>query len=332
MRKIDAVLLSALIIYDYSAQSLADTETVNLGHSFTTEYKQEKNWMDSIAIASIDNTTSSDDENVYRGVTRIMPEKTQVESSTTISYHELANINTEAVEEVAVVSEAENVEAVTISIPDASLTDIAIEAPETEVTEAVAEVAEIASKYTMETVAVSEKQASVDPSQLDTDNDGVFDYEDKCQGTAGVARFEGCPVPDSDADGVNDEEDRCPYQAGTLENGGCAVVTETAVQVLSNEVTEAKPEAIYQNLMSFNFSDGTLVNKDFNKLLQFADELVRNSEKKLEITQFAENVNTSKIISYLKDLGVQKSQVVVITKVNEGGENLKDKINIELGN
>jgi outer membrane protein OmpA-like peptidoglycan-associated protein len=38
---------------------------------------------------------------------------------------------------------------------------------------------------------------------------------------AGLARYQGCPIPDTDQDGVNDEEDKCPTVKGTVENTGC---------------------------------------------------------------------------------------------------------------
>ncbi|WP_315821794.1 OmpA family protein [Paraflavitalea speifideaquila] len=41
----------------------------------------------------------------------------------------------------------------------------------------------------------------------------------------GVARYQGCPVPDRDKDGVNDEEDKCPDLPGTVANNGCPEVT-----------------------------------------------------------------------------------------------------------
>jgi hypothetical protein len=31
---------------------------------------------------------------------------------------------------------------------------------------------------------------------------------------AGIARYNGCPIPDRDNDGVNDEEDKCPDVPG----------------------------------------------------------------------------------------------------------------------
>lgn len=53
----------------------------------------------------------------------------------------------------------------------------------------------------------------------DTDGDGVYDKNDKCPDTPGLAEFNGCP--DSDGDGIIDEEDSCPDTAGLPEFNGC---------------------------------------------------------------------------------------------------------------
>lgn len=57
----------------------------------------------------------------------------------------------------------------------------------------------------------------------DTDNDGIFDKDDACPTTAGVAKYKGCPVPDTDGDGINDDNDKCPTVKGTAKYNGCPV-------------------------------------------------------------------------------------------------------------
>jgi OmpA-OmpF porin, OOP family len=57
----------------------------------------------------------------------------------------------------------------------------------------------------------------------DTDKDGINDEEDKCPTVAGLARYQGCPIPDTDKDGINDEEDKCPTVAGVARYQGCPV-------------------------------------------------------------------------------------------------------------
>jgi hypothetical protein len=57
----------------------------------------------------------------------------------------------------------------------------------------------------------------------DTDGDGINDELDKCPGQAGTAKYDGCPIPDTDGDGINDELDKCPNQAGTAKYNGCPI-------------------------------------------------------------------------------------------------------------
>lgn len=53
----------------------------------------------------------------------------------------------------------------------------------------------------------------------DTDGDGIYDKDDECPETPGLAEFNGCP--DSDGDGIPDKDDNCPDQAGPAEFNGC---------------------------------------------------------------------------------------------------------------
>ncbi|MCA0397654.1 MAG: OmpA family protein [Bacteroidetes bacterium] len=57
----------------------------------------------------------------------------------------------------------------------------------------------------------------------DSDGDGIRDDKDSCVGVAGLARYNGCPIPDTDGDGLNDEVDKCPTVAGTAKYQGCPV-------------------------------------------------------------------------------------------------------------
>lgn len=57
----------------------------------------------------------------------------------------------------------------------------------------------------------------------DTDGDGINDENDKCPTVKGIAKYQGCPIPDSDKDGINDEEDKCPNVAGVARYQGCPV-------------------------------------------------------------------------------------------------------------
>lgn len=57
----------------------------------------------------------------------------------------------------------------------------------------------------------------------DTDKDGINDEQDSCVTVAGVARYNGCPIPDTDKDGINDEEDKCKDVPGVAKYNGCPV-------------------------------------------------------------------------------------------------------------
>lgn len=59
--------------------------------------------------------------------------------------------------------------------------------------------------------------------EKDTDGDGIVDSKDKCPTVKGLAKYNGCPIPDSDKDGINDEEDKCPNVAGTAKYKGCPI-------------------------------------------------------------------------------------------------------------
>jgi len=56
---------------------------------------------------------------------------------------------------------------------------------------------------------------------IDTDEDGIFDKEDKCPTEVGPIENKGCPWPDTDKDTVADKDDKCPLVAGAVENQGC---------------------------------------------------------------------------------------------------------------
>jgi outer membrane protein OmpA-like peptidoglycan-associated protein len=60
-------------------------------------------------------------------------------------------------------------------------------------------------------------------AEKDTDGDGIVDSKDKCPTVAGVAKYDGCPVPDRDNDGVPDDIDQCPNVKGLAKYNGCPI-------------------------------------------------------------------------------------------------------------
>ncbi|MGN6437701.1 MAG: thrombospondin type 3 repeat-containing protein [Agriterribacter sp.] len=347
MRKIDAVLLSALIIYDYSAQSLVDSDASNLEQNFLSETTFQENKLADSYFS--DNLFAEGEDNTVRSVRHIPSPSGNATEGNTISYHELAKINSsytsnsEAtntnVAEVAANEAATETSASTVEISMPAATAPVAEAVETvaaeEATTEIAGTEATTVTYNVETVNTHNQPAAADLASFDTDGDGVYDYEDKCQGTAGVARFEGCPVPDNDADGVNDEEDRCPVEAGAAENGGCPVTVQETQPLVDAAATtnEAKEQtkniSRFTNLISLGFNGSVLSNEDFNIVLQFADVLIRQQEVKVEVSAAKDNTNINYLLTYLKELGVNNKQVIVSAK-GADGEMDRSKVYMQL--
>jgi hypothetical protein len=66
-------------------------------------------------------------------------------------------------------------------------------------------------------------EAAPVPVDTDRDKDGVLNDADKCPDVPGLAKYDGCPIPDTDGDGVNDELDKCPSVAGLAKYDGCPI-------------------------------------------------------------------------------------------------------------
>lgn len=337
MRKIDAILLSALIIYDYSAQSLVDSDAYNLGQALTSETNTSKEYSPSNALFS---ELPEGDNNTVRSVKHIHALPASATSENTITYHELANINPVAVNHtVADAAQPETVLSAENVIENTEAIAVTEAVSENEAVADETEAGHSTVTYAIEAVSTDKQAIAADPASLDTDGDGIYDYEDKCQGIAGVARFEGCPVPDSDGDGVNDEEDRCPAEAGAIENGGCplavqeeiqpAAVEETTLAVNSEAGNERNNIKRFSNEVSLGFNGAVLTTEDFNIVLQFADILIRQPEVKVEVSAAKDNTNINYLATYLKDLGVNTKQVVISNKGNVMDAD-RDKVYMQL--
>lgn len=113
----------------------------------------------------------------------------------------------------------------------------------------------------------------------DTDKDGINDENDKCPTVAGVARYEGCPIPDGDGDGINDEEDKCPAVPGVASNGGCPEIKEEVKQ---------KVEYAAKNIF-FNTGSAQLLKKSFKPLDEVVTILNENPTLLLDIEGHTDN-------------------------------------------
>lgn len=341
MRKLDAVLLSALLLYDYSAQSLVDSDILSLGNSVIERVGLQENNFAEDELADPLFLPASNENVITAENTELNPYTSSAPVKKNISYHALAKINSAAAT-VATESHYNNINApVRISTPDPFAADIAISetllsTPDEETTLTLS-VASVSSSFVAlsnsENIEVKDQLNEGNMQFADTDADGMFNFEDKCPGIGGVARFEGCPVPDSDADGVNDEEDRCPFVKGSDLNGGCAetesIVNTSATDNFSNDRPDA---ADYLTVVKFKEDSEVLSNNDFNIILQLADKIINNPGAKVDVFKSTDNSSTiqaNTILSYLRDLGVKDSQMNVTAR-DTGGNAMNAGVEVQI--
>jgi len=146
----------------------------------------------------------------------------------------------------------------------------------------------------------------------DSDNDGINDDNDKCPTVPGVERYQGCPIPDSDNDGVNDEEDNCPHLAGPASNHGCPLVDQS---------TQSKVDMMTKNIAWTTTRSYTLSTKSNKSLDQIASMLTADPNMKVTVATHTDNVGSdadNKTLSqsradavkaYLVSKGVNESQI-----------------------
>ncbi len=327
MRKIDAVLLSALILYDYSAQTLVDSDIMNMGSSYIVGTDNLYTGDLSDPLFPSNQLYSLDEDAV--SVREQSVASTAV--SKNISYHALAKVKAVATN-ITETQSGEILDMVQISMPD-PLIETAMALPEINRSLAAEQslmisTVDVSSSFTLlsdtRNIRVEDELKAADLQLSDTDGDGMFNFEDNCPSIPGVARFEGCPVPDSDGDGINDEEDRCPYEQGGVEQGGCPVIENQMIEIdaVNNAAVEEKELTKSSSTIKFDAKSEILSNTEFNILLQLADEVRNHSGSTIEITgtnaQDSEK-QVSVISSYLQDLGVENGQIHIAPATKKTG-------------
>lgn len=324
------ILLTALILYDYSAQSLVDRDIISFGKTLMAE---QNSMLDtkSVNLATGSSLNIVQEDSGAELIAKLVgsTDETSV-GENQISYHALANLNPVTAINANVAAE-EKIVAVHISTPS-PFVETTVAAPELSVPDAVetklsltlATVSASASPLLMsglEGIEVKDELTANGMQFADSDNDYMFDFEDKCPAIAGVARFEGCPVPDSDADGINDEEDRCPFEAGVAASGGCVLQEDLSINysTLSLDNTVVKTNTLL-TLIQFEEHSEILSTDDFNRVLKLADKVLNGAASGIELVQSADTHSAKKIntvTKYLKDLGVKDTQIIVAKKNSE---------------
>ncbi|HTN06396.1 hypothetical protein [Agriterribacter sp.] len=336
MRKIDVVLLSALILYDYSAQSLVDSDIINLGSSFIMENDSFRDTKLADRSFLPDHYDGAFGETDAEQVNQFDVPPTPV---TNIPYHVLAKINPAT---AAMQPENDNSSMVIhISTPDPFMEEaqmfsesMELAAEETTTALSAATVsASFNSLSSLENIEVKDEVNGGNIQFADTDADGMFNFEDKCPAVAGVARFEGCPVPDSDSDGINDEDDRCPFEAGSVAASGCSAEDGIHPIYTTNDVSSDQPDAsTFLTAVTFEKNSDVLSNSDFNVVLQLADKILSNAGAKVDIFKSADinsAAQANTVVRYLNDLGVKNVQINISAK-NTGANAFTGGVEVQI--
>lgn len=143
----------------------------------------------------------------------------------------------------------------------------------------------------------------------DTDGDGINDELDKCPGQAGTAKYDGCPVPDRDGDGINDELDKCPDVAGIAANDGCP---ET-----KGEVSDKLTRVVNTNAQNIVFTGTTVTlmtksNASLNNIVKILNE---NPDLKAKIEGHTDNAGDD---AKNMTLSTNRAEAVKTYLVNKG--------------
>ncbi|MCX6232827.1 MAG: OmpA family protein [Bacteroidetes bacterium] len=171
---------------------------------------------------------------------------------------------------------------------------------------------------------------------IDSDGDGIPDFQDKCPNVKGLAAFQGCP--DTDGDGIQDSEDRCPNEKGDKALKGCPDRDKDGVADIDDrcpdvpgikenkgcpEVKTEVKEVFKKALQGIQFATGkdVILKPSYPILDQVAKIMKDNPSYKLIINGHTDNVGkadknrelsekrAASVKKYLLDKGVDDSRM-----------------------
>ncbi|MFN2439043.1 MAG: OmpA family protein [Chitinophagaceae bacterium] len=132
------------------------------------------------------------------------------------------------------------------------------------------------------------KEVEIPQAPKDSDGDGITDDVDQCPTVAGVAKYNGCPVPDTDSDGVNDDNDSCRTVAGLPRYNGCPI-PDTDKDGVNDELDKCKdvPGVARFDGCPIPDADGDGINDEEDKCPQLAGTRENNGcpEVKQEVVK-----------------------------------------------
>jgi outer membrane protein OmpA-like peptidoglycan-associated protein len=137
---------------------------------------------------------------------------------------------------------------------------------------------------------------------------------DKCPRDIGVAKYEGCPVPDTDKDGLNDDEDKCPAVAGPASNQGCPVIEKKIIEKVNFTARNIFFESLSSNLLdkSKKSLDEVVAILNADKLLMLSVEGHSDILGSVELNKKLSQERANSVKDYLISKGVDAKRLNAI--------------------
>jgi outer membrane protein OmpA-like peptidoglycan-associated protein len=142
---------------------------------------------------------------------------------------------------------------------------------------------------------------------LDNDGDGFADKKDRCPNEAGPKENQGCPDTDRDGDGVVDRLDNCPDEAGPADNAGCVKKQLVRLQAEKIEILDK---------VFFKTGQDVIENKSFPLLDNVAEVLNKHPEiAHIRVEGHTDNTGSD---ATNRDLSDRRAKAVVKYLTNKG--------------
>ena len=153
----------------------------------------------------------------------------------------------------------------------------------------------------------------------DTDKDGVYDRNDGCPETYGLAEFNGCP--DTDDDGIIDTEDNCPDDYGLEEFNGCPDTDDDGIIDSEDDCPDTYGDDKY---------NGCPDNKKMKLLASDCFKALSLTEKEIRdyIEDFEDQENSVITYKHCEIISEYIQRVRVLTIEYNNGLRLRDEGNI----
>ncbi len=98
------------------------------------------------------------------------------------------------------------------------------------------------------------------PAFVDTDKDGLADFDDDCPLVPGLKSLKGCP--DKDGDGVSDKDDLCSEQPGPVELSGCPDSDDDGIADKDDKCPDVPGQAAYRGCLPEDRDEDGVADKD----------------------------------------------------------------------